>query len=552
MVVLAVGIALVLTGLLVPSPVWIELLRTGSTPEQLPNHLLGASLFRAGLVALGGFALLGWKLAWWTRDAADGEATRSGFDPWLAALLAVALGLRFYDLEDGLWYDEVLTLVDYARLPFGDLLTSFESQNQHFLFSLLARLSVVVFGEHAWSLRLPAAAFGVAGIWALYAFARQVGERREALLAAALLTFSYHHVWFSQNARGYTGVLFFTLLSSTLLLRALESGRGRAWLAYGVALALGGYTHLTMIVVGLAHFGIYGVALLRGRLQGAARWQPFVSGFVFAGLFAGTLYSFGLPQYLEAEANRGTLPAISTWVDPIWALQEALRGFRLEAGPGAAVALSGVLVLTLGAFSFLRGRAEVAVLFVVPSLLIAVIALMTGHHLWPRSFFLVAGFAVMVLVRGGMVVGALVARALPRGSEVRASFGDRIGVAGAVFVCVVSAATVPMAYGPKQDFVGAREAVEAVRGEGDRVVTVGIAIRPFTDFIAPDWESAEDAVALQRIRDDADRTWVVNIFPPYLSDRHPDIVALLESDFDEHAVFEGTVGGGGVYVYRTR
>ena len=39
------------------------------------------------------------------------------------------------------------------------------------------------------------------------------------LAAAGLLTVSYHHVWFSQNARAYTALLFFTLIATTLCLR---------------------------------------------------------------------------------------------------------------------------------------------------------------------------------------------------------------------------------------------------------------------------------------------------------------------------------------------
>jgi hypothetical protein len=542
---LVVGITVALLGAVVPSATWVELLRTDTEPALLPGLLTGASLFRAGLVLLGVYAIAGWKLGWWEQGLARNE--RRAFDPWLWALLALALGMRVYRLDDGLWYDEVLTLVDYVRLPLGDLATTFEGQNQHFLFSLLARTSVAVFGEHAFALRLPAVLFGVAGIWALYDFAREVGGRREALLACALMTVSYHHVWFSQNARGYTGVLFFTLLSSTLLLRALADGRGRSWLAYGTALALGGYTHLTMIVVALSHLTLYCAALFRGKLAGPARWQPVVSGFVFAGLLAGTLYAFGIPQFIDAELERGTLPAISTWVDPIWALQEALRGFQLDLGAGALVGVAGLVVLLLGCASFVRDRYEVVVLFAVSSGLVVFVAIATGHHLWPRSFFLVAGFALLLLVRGGMLAGELIARVLKR-----PEWGARVGIAGTLAVCVVSAATVPLAYGPKQDFVGARDAVEAERQDGDRVVAVGIAIHPFTKHFAPHWESAADAEALRVIRGASRRTWVVNIFPPYLEDRHPDIVALLASEFDEVGVYPGTVGAGEVFVYRSR
>jgi hypothetical protein len=53
---------------------------------------------------------------------------------WIVAMLVmVAAALRLYDLGDGLWYDEITTLVQYVRLPVGQILTTFDSQNQHVL-----------------------------------------------------------------------------------------------------------------------------------------------------------------------------------------------------------------------------------------------------------------------------------------------------------------------------------------------------------------------------------------------------------------------------------
>ena len=59
-------------------------------------------------------------------------------------------------------------------------------------------------------------------------------SRLEAAGAALILTVSYHHIWFSQNARGYTAVLFFVVLSTYALLRWLGSG-GRVYAVLFVA-----------------------------------------------------------------------------------------------------------------------------------------------------------------------------------------------------------------------------------------------------------------------------------------------------------------------------
>ena len=120
--------------------------------------------------------------------------------PWAAliALTILAVLLRAIGLDGGLWYDEIRTLLDSVRPPLAQIVTEYPGNNQHMLYSVLAHISIRIFGDHAWSLRLPALLFGAATVPVLFVFARQFVGRREALLACLLLAVSYHHVWFSQ------------------------------------------------------------------------------------------------------------------------------------------------------------------------------------------------------------------------------------------------------------------------------------------------------------------------------------------------------------------
>ena len=140
----------------------------------------------------------------------------------LSVLLGIALVLRLFRLGEGLWFDEIWMLVDFARLPLGEIVTAYPSDNNHPLYTLLAAISIRVFGESAEAIRLPAVAFGVASIGALWVFARSRLPTRDVWIATSLLVISYHHVWFSQNARGYTGLLFLAIVSSHYFLRVLE------------------------------------------------------------------------------------------------------------------------------------------------------------------------------------------------------------------------------------------------------------------------------------------------------------------------------------------
>ena len=77
-----------------------------------------------------------------------------------------------------------------------------------------------------------------------------------------MIAFSYYHLWFSQNARGYTGLLFWTLLASWFLVRGMLENRPWLWIGYAIAAALGVYTHLTMGFVVIGHFVVYVIAFV--------------------------------------------------------------------------------------------------------------------------------------------------------------------------------------------------------------------------------------------------------------------------------------------------
>ncbi len=159
-----VGIALVLAGALVPSRTLIDLARGPvASPELAVQLLAGAAILRGCTALLGVFLVSGGLLGWWRGGATPAAAVPARSAPCgtelaiACGLLAAGAALRLYGLNQGLWVDEVYALLEYVRPPLGEILTSYRTQNQHFLFSIPAHLSVLAFGESAWSLRLPAA-----------------------------------------------------------------------------------------------------------------------------------------------------------------------------------------------------------------------------------------------------------------------------------------------------------------------------------------------------------------------------------------------------------
>lgn len=562
LVVLAIGIA--------PSG-FVFALDPAASGERLASLMHGASLFR-GLLAFHGFVLLAASFAV-RRDGGAADARRSAplWSPsaepgaWLgrradtvavALILALAVGLRALRIDTDLWMDEVFTLVDFVRLPAGAIATSYPSDNQHLLYSLLARVCVVVLGESAGALRIPAAAFGVASLWATWRLGRLVFGARHGLLAAALLAVSYHHVWFSQNARGYTGLLLGTVLSTELLLRALWTGRARLWIGYAVTLALATSVHLTMVFVPAAH-ALVVLALAVSQRRGRAMWKP-AGAWALAASLTLQVHALVLPQMLAffSTPGAGTTNAPLEWKSPLWLVNETLRGLGLNLALGWSGLAAGAALFAAGGLGLLRRDRIAAVLMALPAFLGGAILLALGRNLWPRFFFHEAGFAALFAVEGALVLG----HAIARRTGATATSGPRIAESAIALLLVLgSAASLPRVYAlPKQDWSGARDFVRAERGPDDLVVAVDLAGIVYGRYYAPEFARADDSGELAALRvharqgSVATRTWVLYTLPRYLAVVQPDLLRVLESEFDVARTFPGTLGDGAIVVARER
>lgn len=461
-------------------------------------------------------------------------------------LLSISTVIRFYQLDSGLWLDEITTLETYARQPFLAIVSSFESENQHFLYSLLAHASFLIFGESAWALRLPAVLFGVGSIVALYLFGSQVTRPVEALVAATLMAFSYHHVWFSQNARGYTGMLFWTLLSSWLLLRALRSARLSEWSWFGLAAALGVYTHLTMLFVVTGQFMVAGATwFLQRKHSQPTRVIPLVFGFGLAGLLTILLHAPVIAQ-MSSVIGGSQVSVVEAWKSPLWTVREILTG--LEIGfSGALVGFGAIVILGVGMISYWRSYPEVIGLFILPPLIGAGITLAIGHHLWPRFFFFALGFGALILIRALFLLGEWLANTL-RLPEKPAQW---FGLVASLLLIAISAASVPFAFGPKQDFDGARAFIQSQVLPGDRVVVVSLAADIYNRTYQAGWDEVKSVDQLLQIRTEANRTWFIYTFPEVAEALYPQVMADVEANFSLVEVFRGTVRSGEIYILRS-
>jgi hypothetical protein len=125
-----------------------------------------------------------------------------------------------------------------------------------------------------------------------------------------------------------------------------------------------------------------------------------------------------------------------------------------------------------------------------------------------------------------------------------------IGTALCAGLILISAASAPSAYGPKQDYLGALAFVESNNAPGDVVVTAGLAYFPYQKLYRKDWESVETLDTLNTARSNAKRTWLLYTLSPQLQTTFPEIMDAIRRDFRVIKQFPGTLGGGTIYVSR--
>jgi hypothetical protein len=555
--VLAAGALLAGAGLLVPRDALLASLAPEATGERLEQLRAGAWLFKA-LLTLHGAWLLGAGLRIGARPAApqpaplwqppaESQVAGSRALPLLlAGLLATAALLRWIGVGQNLWIDEVFTLVDFVRLPLGQILTEYPNDNQHLLFSALAHLSVSAFGESAAALRLPAVLLGLASLWATLRLVRLVAGPREALLVVALLVVSYHHVWFSQNARGYTGLLFATVLSTDLLLRGLWQGRWSLWGAYVACVTFGMGVQLTMVFVVAAHAIVVLALLVRAGTLSAARWRGPVA-LVLAGTLTLQLYAFALPQllgfYLQPAA--GATTAEIEWKSALWLLNETIRGFGVGLAFGWLGLLGAALLFATGAFHFLIRAPVATICFVLPALLGCATLIFLDRNLWPRFFFHEIAFAALFGVRGARIIGE-------RAGQLRGRPSPRWGLAFAAALVLASALALPRAYRhPKQDFTGAHDFVLEQLQPGERVVGIDLAGKVYRAYYAPEMAIASTLEELEAQRATDARTWILYTLGIHIAATRPALWEEIQTGFEEVRVFPGTLGGGAIVVRRS-
>ena len=136
------------------------------------------------------------------------------------ALFLIFIGLRLYHLGfHDFWYDEIGTIYQ-STYPWNNFSAPFYWWFIHVWMKL--------FPISEFSLRFPSLLFSAFTVIFIYLIGRELFDRRVGLIAAVFAGLSPFQLWYAQEARSYSLVLFLCTLASYFLLLAAKN-RKRAW-----------------------------------------------------------------------------------------------------------------------------------------------------------------------------------------------------------------------------------------------------------------------------------------------------------------------------------
>jgi len=445
-------------------------------------------------------------------------------------LTAAALRLSHLGTKS-LWLDEGAT-VALARMNWQHFAWVWwhGEANLQTIYFLLMRAWVHGGLSEAW-LRLPSALFGIASVPLLYMLGRRLLPDGAALAAAALLTFSPTHVYYSHEARSYTLTIFLVLLSSYFFIRAAEEGRRADWVLWVAISIVAFYSHYFAALVLVAQ----AASLLFGKTSPAVWSRTLLGGLV---ILAAALP--GVTYVLRASHENlyfAWMPAATP--KEIWRLAKFFGGSGVKIFVALILWVAGLVAIARSR----RAEAEEfrhGMLIVLWALLPAVVTALVSviHPIFLPRYVIFSLPAMALLAAAGST-------ALRR---------MRAGAALVVALCAMSVPAIFKDYSkPREDWRDASHAILASAQPGDAVVFFPFYTRIMLDyyrdrdpqrppplhvFAPPFYEGGEDEHDLLRALD-ADpsqfrHVWVV-LYRNEAVARNlamsPEVAAKLQSNF---------------------
>ncbi len=272
---------------------------------------------------------------------------------WVLLAIGVLLRLRTYLSNRSLWLDEALLAINIMRQSLAGLLGPLAyDQAAPVGFLLVSRLSVILFGESEYSLRLVPLLCGLASLFLFRALAERILSPMASLIALVLFVASDRLTYYASETKQYSTdvtVALLLWLGATTVERDPERfSRRRALLAAVVGGVSVWFSHPAVFV--LAAIGARWLWVRLGRKD----WAGLAAGAAVCGVWLLSFAIFYIVSLRKTAQSKGlaefwTLAAAplppKSYEDLRWYLQalERIASLPLGREVGEIVLFAGIL-----------------------------------------------------------------------------------------------------------------------------------------------------------------------------------------------------------------
>jgi hypothetical protein len=177
---------------------------------------------------------------------------------WISAIFFIFFLLRLYRLGyHDFWYDEMAT-VHYAQYPWANWNAP--------LYWIVLYFWIAIFGCSEFSVRFPSLVFSFLSAIIVFFLGKSLFNKKAGIFAAMLIGLSPFHLWYAQEARDYSMVLFLGLLSSWLIYNIVNKNKKNLWLYFTLVSIAGFYTNYFYAFLLLAQF-LYVISIRKIKLD---------------------------------------------------------------------------------------------------------------------------------------------------------------------------------------------------------------------------------------------------------------------------------------------
>ena len=218
-------------------------------------------------------------------------------------MTALGFAIRAVNITQGLYGDELSTAWIVHGRGLGRVISLVYSDAEVTppLSFVLAWISLKIGSSWAW-LRVPSLLAGTATIPIVYGIGARTSGRTAGLIAAAVTALSAVMIIFSTEARNYAVMMAAVAFSTLSMLLALDTGKVRWWVLYGLSSCVAMYSHYSAAFVLIAQ-----AIWLLWRQPQARR------AVILANLGAAALYAPWIPGWIK-DTHSVTIPIINALV----------------------------------------------------------------------------------------------------------------------------------------------------------------------------------------------------------------------------------------------